>query len=199
MGFARLPNSLRPTELFDERDLTRILAVISAGLAQQGDWEKRTKALLGLQRLAAGNLSQFKSAPALLKGMHDLVAVQISDLRSVVSKEASRAVAALAVGLRGVCSPLVEFWWPCLLKVAVLKTQVVASAADKCLRCLVSCCPDSRLLSLILDGCAGKSAPLRRLSLQYMCLACACWRPDILERSAALSAQPMPPVSSSIS
>ena len=110
------------------------------------------------------------------------ISAQIIDLRSAVSKEACRAVGALAASLRQHFTPLAELFWPHLARVVVVKIQVIASAADKCLRVLVAACPDHRLLGLIVESCTGKNPPLRKLCLEYTCLACAAWRSEGIER-----------------
>lgn len=110
------------------------------------------------------------------------VSAQIIDLRSAVSKEACRAVGALAHALRQSFAPLAEAWWPQLARVVVVKIQVISSAADKCLRVLVASCGDHRLLGQIAEACTGKSPPLRKLALEYLSLACVCWKPEIIDR-----------------
>jgi hypothetical protein len=110
------------------------------------------------------------------------VSAQIIDLRSAVSKEACWAVGALAYVLRGSFAPLAELFWPQLVRVVVVKIQVISSAADKCLRVLVASCADTRLLGLIAEACTGKSPQLRKLALEYLSLACVCWKPEMIER-----------------
>lgn len=110
------------------------------------------------------------------------VSSQIIDLRSTVSKEACKAVAALAYALRQQFSPLAETWWLHLVRVVVVKIQVISSSADKCIRVIVASCPDQRLLMQIIESCTAKAPPLRKLGLEYLSLACAAWKPEIIER-----------------
>jgi hypothetical protein len=110
------------------------------------------------------------------------ISTQIIDLRSAVSKEACRAVGALAFALRQQFAPLAELWWPHLARVVVVKIQVISSAADKCMRALIGSCADYRLLGLIAEPCTGKSAPLRKLCLEYLALACAVWKVELMEK-----------------
>ena len=48
--------------------------------------------------------------------LHPQISIQISDLRSVVCKEACRTVALLAHRLGAIFAPLAEFWLPTLFK-----------------------------------------------------------------------------------
>jgi len=68
------------------------------------------------------------------------------------------------------------------MRVVVVKIQVISSAADKCMRVVVSSCQDHRLLNLIAESCSAKSPPTRKLGLEYLALACASWRTDFIER-----------------
>ena len=91
-------------------------------------------------------------------------------------------MAALAFVLRQQFCPLAEVWWLQLVRVVVVKIQVISSSADKCIRVMVASCADHRLLLLIVESCTAKSPPLRKLCLEYLALACASWRLDIIEK-----------------
>lgn len=75
MGFIKLKAGLRATEIVDERDLAKLTAKIATELGKKTDWEARTNALISLQKLAWGNLTDFKQSVDLIKGMHDLVSL----------------------------------------------------------------------------------------------------------------------------
>lgn len=112
-------------------------------------------------------------------------------------KEGCKTVAVLAFCLRLSFLPLLEYLVPALLKQAGLKVQVMAAAADKSLRIVIaSLCvsagranlsADAKLLALLAETCGGRSAATRRLGAEYVALACALWRPELLERSGHLS------------
>lgn len=107
---------------------------------------------------------------------------QISDLRSVICKEGCRTLAVLAFFLGAHFRPLSEQWFPCLIKVVCVKIAVMSSAADRCIRVLVSMHPENRLLTQILDSCLAKNAQIRAMSLEYLSLAAALWKYDILDK-----------------
>lgn len=73
MHFIQLKSGLRATEIVDERDLAKLTAKIATDLAKKSDWEARTNALVALQKLAWGNLTDFKQSVELIRAMHDLV------------------------------------------------------------------------------------------------------------------------------
>lgn len=91
-------------------------------------------------------------------------------------------MAALAYCLGQAFLPLAELWWPHLARVAVVKIQVIASAADKAMRVLVVSCMDTKLLGLVAESCTGKNPPLRKLALEYLALAAVCCKVELLER-----------------
>jgi hypothetical protein len=122
------------------------------------------------------------------------MAAQIIDLRSAVSKEACRAVAALALAMKQSFCPIAEQLWIHLVRIVVVKIQVISSAADKCIRVIVASCPEPRLLSLIVEGCTNKAKTpaLRKLCLEYLSLACASWRIEVIERYDEFCALELP-------
>ena len=75
MNFIQLKNSAKPTEIVDEKDLQRLFGKISTDLAKKSDWEARASALIALQKLAWGNLSDYKVAIDHIKSIHELVSL----------------------------------------------------------------------------------------------------------------------------
>ena len=103
-------------------------------------------------------------------------------MRSAVCKETCKAVALLSYKLKSNLSSLLEIWWPKIFRLVTIKIQVMAKAADSGIRViLVSSC-DGRLLQLVSEGCSSKNALLRKLSLDYLCIICATWKKDLLEK-----------------
>ena len=110
------------------------------------------------------------------------VTTQVVDMRSSVSKEACRTVAIMAHCLGSVFTPLAEQVWPSLMRIVAMKIQVMSSAADRCVRCLVALCVDHRLMLQIIESCGAKSKDSRKCALDYLCLASALWRYDVIEK-----------------
>eukprot|EP01034_Spumella_vulgaris_P026937 gene26937-33588_t len=167
--------------ILSERDLAKEIANIAGGLANSTDWQARITALQAIQSVAQGNLMDFdiSTVGQFVKTLQDA----ISDLRSVVCKEACRTVAILARELGSVFSPFAESFMSTLMKVCTVKIAVMSSAADRCVRILVALCVENRLLTSLLESCTAKAAVVRKLSLEYLSIACALWRYDFLERN----------------
>lgn len=105
------------------------------------------------------------------------VSAQVTDLRSVVSKEGCKTVAVLAFSLRQHFLPLMEHLVPALLKQTLVKIQVMSTSADKSLRIvIVSCCSgqssEGRLLPLLIEACANKAAAMRRMASEVRIVVC---------------------------
>lgn len=180
-----LPN--RPTKLYCEKDLETAFSTISNLLSKVDDWESRMKALGQLEGLALGDGMEYETFPSALRGIHDLLIAQISDLRSTLCKEACRTTAVLARRMAGAFSIMAELLVPSLMKQACVKTQIMATAADRCLRTIVSSCSNGypKILPLFFDCISNKNAmpATRRIAAEYICLASALWPLEILEKS----------------
>ena len=90
-------------------------------------------------------------------------------------------------------APLAEIWLPHILRLVTIKTQVIQSAADRCLRIIMSIGANhptgglSRLLTgALAESCGSKSAGLRYHVLEYIVLACALWNIESLEKYVSL-------------
>jgi hypothetical protein len=110
------------------------------------------------------------------------MSVQLADLRSSICKETCKTLAVLAYTIPQQFSMLLELWWPKIMRVVVIKIQVMSAAADRCIRCIVASCQDVKLLQLILESCSNKNAILRKFGVEYLALACALWKVDVLEK-----------------
>ena len=91
-------------------------------------------------------------------------------------------MAVMAYSLGTHLRPLSEQWFPTLIKVVCVKIAVMSSAADRCIRVLVAMHPENRLLSQILDSCVAKNAQIRSMCLEYLSLATALWKYDIIDK-----------------
>lgn len=171
--------------LYSEKDLIEAFKKVTIGLMKNDDWQLRTNALLLIQGIALGDGSEFEGALAgLLRGINDSIITQIGDLRSSVSKEACRTVATLARTMGTAFAPFAELWIPALMKQVVLKIHVMASAADRSIRIILATTTSgfSKCLPFIMEQCASKTPSLRKNALEYMCLCCAIWKTDVLDK-----------------
>lgn len=106
----------------------------------------------------------------------------MADLRSAVCKETCKTIALLSYKLKSNVATLLEFWWPKIFRLVTIKIQVMAKAADSCIRAILFTCHEGRLLQLVAEGCSAKNATLRKLTLDYLCIICATWKKDLLEK-----------------
>lgn len=175
---------LNPIIVENEKDLGKMLGKITVGLRNTEDWQERINAMMSLQSILWGRVSGSSAVlTQWLKENIETLNNQVADLRSVVSKEACRTVALLAYTQRNHLSPLLELIWSKLVKLVVIKIQLLSSAANRCLRVLTVSCEDSRFLNVMLDSTKSKSPLVRRLTMEFCCLACATWKTDVLERN----------------
>jgi hypothetical protein len=98
----------------------------------------RLAALERLQALACGDAKTFEEFVPQLRSIHELVAEQIADLRSILCKAACRAASVLAQQMKEAFAPFAELWVPVLLRLVFSSTAVMASAADHAIRIIVS-------------------------------------------------------------
>ena len=107
---------------------------------------------------------------------------QIADLRSQVCKECCKTIAILSYRLGALFAPIIDLLWAKLSRLVSIKVQVMAKAADSCIRVIILSCQDQRLLSHVIEGCDSKAVTLRRVTLEYLCIILATWRKDLIEK-----------------
>jgi hypothetical protein len=91
-------------------------------------------------------------------------------------------VAMMARVLRGGISPLVELWVPSLLKLLLIKIQVIMSSADRCLRAIIVCAGPNgipKVLQILLESLSSKSSIVRKFSFEFITLAAISWDSDV--------------------
>jgi hypothetical protein len=80
---------------------------------------------------------------------------------------------------------LLDAWWPKLVRVVTVKIAVMSTSADACIKCVLACCQDAKLLAWVLEMCTAKNAILRVYGMQYLILAHTLWRLELLEKHLA--------------
>ncbi|RHY43964.1 hypothetical protein DYB34_011435 [Aphanomyces astaci] len=105
---------------------------IESSLQNQVDWMKRIQALQLIQAWAKSEKAH--SSPEFVNGIHqlrDLVAEQVADIRSSVSKEASLTISILANNMKDAAfGPLVDVFLTSLLKALGITIEADGSAKD---------------------------------------------------------------------
>ncbi len=177
---------IKPTKIYSEKDLGKLFSSIVEGLHKSDDWEARIVSLQQLQALACGDGTEYDTFLNYLKGCHELISAQISDLRSAVSKEACKTVSILALKMSPQFAQLAEFWLPVLMKQVPLKVAIMASAADRCLRSIMLAGSLGngypKLLSQLFETCNGKTPILRVRCLEYLIMVCSLWKLETLDK-----------------
>jgi hypothetical protein len=190
-----------PLFVSSEREFTQIMSSIQTSLLKKDDWQARQNGLLKFQSVLKGIFestfmeeerfeeSGYLAGQAVTElliefirsSLLETMATQISDLRSTISKEACRTVAMMARVMRGNFAQFVEFWIPSLLKLLLVKIQVIMSAADRCVRAIVVCCGPNgipKLLQILLETLSSKSPASRRYCFEYITLAAISWESE---------------------
>lgn len=91
------------------------------------------RGLAALQGVVLGDGPEYDSFPGSIRALHTLIIAQISDLRSTLCKEACRTVATLAKKMGPAFVDVAGLFIPSLIKQACVKTQIMSSAAYRCL------------------------------------------------------------------
>ena len=176
----------KPTKIYSDKDLGKLFSSIVEGLNKSDDWEARIVALQQLQALAYGDGTEYDTFLSYLKGCHELISAQISDLRSAVSKEACKTVSILALKMSQQFAQLAEFWLPVLMKQVPLKVAIMASAADRCLRSIMLAGSIGngypKILLQLFETCNGKTPVLRVRCLEYLIMVCSFWKLETLDK-----------------
>ncbi|ETV71805.1 hypothetical protein H257_12949 [Aphanomyces astaci] len=159
---------------------------IESSLQNHVDWMKRIQALQLIQAWAKSEKAH--SSPEFVNGIHqlrDLVAEQVADIRSSVSKEASLTISILANNMKDAAfGPLVDVFLTSLLKALGITIEVIASAADSCIQSVLK---SSRIghyaaIPKLVEACASRNASLRKHAMEYMTLTCNQWNPRSMSR-----------------
>ncbi|RHZ07191.1 hypothetical protein DYB26_008689 [Aphanomyces astaci] len=138
---------------------------IESSLQNHVDWIKRIQALQLIQAWAKSEKAH--SSPEFVNGIHqlrDLVAEQVADIRSSVSKEASLTISILANNMKDAAfGPLVDVFLTSLLKALGITIEVITSAADSCIQSVLkssrighyAAIPNATKVKLIEEGGSG--------------------------------------------
>lgn len=109
---------------------------------------------------------------------------QLSDLRSAVCKEAFKTAAMIAIMNGQNFHILSEYLVPAIIKQVAVKIQVISVSADYSIRTIIASTTYgyTKLIAIFSEQCNGKNAILRKHSVEYLCLVCALWSHDALDR-----------------
>ncbi len=184
---------IQPVPVTSEKHLARELESSRIALSHESDWQGWVTALRKLAGLSMGvmmrdgtklDLPQLFVSAVRGEGLHDAVAIRITDLRSAVCREACFVVACMANTLGGeIFAPLAETWLTAALRNATNAKEVMSASASAAVREIIrSASPGSpRLISILLDGMRAKAPSMRAQCAHGLCLALSHWEPKVLE------------------
>lgn len=113
---------LRPVSSNEE--LAAELEAVAAGLSATEEWTARVDALLRLEGLALSGAADRFALPELLLPLRDVLAAQLQERRSAVSRQACHAVSLLAATVGDRLEPLALALLPSLFKALAMGIQV---------------------------------------------------------------------------
>lgn len=154
-----------PITIKSESELKSLLEELSVSLATTEDaWDKRMESLTSLERLiAGGSIGRFhanaNSNLSIVNFFRKMpIEAQIEDLRSLLTGQACKVVAALAYTLGDDFAPLAEKWIPSILRLSISGVRVMAQQGMNCVMQITSFpgFGHPRLIPLFLDGCMSK-------------------------------------------
>ncbi len=185
---------IQPIPATSEKHLFRELEPIRIALNHESDWQGWVTALRKLAGLSMGvmmrdgtklDLPQSFVSAVRGEGLHDAVAIRITDLRSAVCREACFVVACMANSLGGeISAPLAETWLTAALRNATNVKEVMSASASAAVREIIrSASPGGspRLIPILLDGMKAKAHTMRAQCAHGICLALSHWEPKALE------------------
>eukprot|EP01038_Epipyxis_sp_PR26KG_P005092 gene5092-7100_t len=175
-----------PVSVYNEKEIIKLFQNnILNGLSRSDDWQARMNALIMIQYICVESSDiYYDIIIASIKLINEQISSQVLDLRSCVSKEASRTIAVICFQMRNRILPFVEMWFNILSKQIIIKIQVISSAADRTIRVMIACCKDHKpLLNLVIESCNSKNGVVRKLALEYLSLICSIWKIDFIERN----------------
>lgn len=124
-----------PVVISSDGELRTTLDVLSGSLAIKDPeaWDKRMEALATLERIVAGrSIRKFHEAAGppqswIISFFRKIpMEEQLEDLRSIITGQACKVVAALAYELRNDFAPLAEKWIPSILHLSISGVRVMA-------------------------------------------------------------------------
>ncbi|EQC33999.1 hypothetical protein SDRG_08678 [Saprolegnia diclina VS20] len=155
-------------------------------LQPSSDWTIRVQALRTIAEWATWERSQ--SSHCFLNGVHELrdaIANHVCDLRSAVVKEACATIAVLASTMKEAAFQAhIDVFLSSLLKAVVASIEVVAQAADDCIRTMLQNTRTGHysVLPKLTEAAASKSPTLRRVCIEYFDVITVAWNAKFLLR-----------------
>eukprot|EP01132_Coremiostelium_polycephalum_P006196 gene6196-7717_t len=147
-------HDMSPIDYDNEKDLQKSIESIvnEFKMKDTRDWSYRYKSLLQLQRIVNGNGLEMKIWSSLLRYMTPTLIEQLTELRATIVKEACQAVSLIATRMKNRFEPYALNYVQSLIKMSVVKANLIAEATHGCLQQILSNVPTKNLLNLIITS-----------------------------------------------
>ncbi|KAG2759623.1 hypothetical protein PC129_g7850 [Phytophthora cactorum] len=185
-----------------EKDIQRQLGVIFDKLEIDNNWDKRVDGLKMLQKLANRCSKASNSGTALpflsqgLRPIRERLCLQVSDLRSSVSREACQTIQTLASTLRDEFNAHAETCLGNLLKATYVTIQVISTAADTTIKVMIESTSDgyARVIPKLIECVKSRNQVLRYNAVCYLTLTLQQWSVSFLSKHSDMFVPIMPVV-----
>lgn len=162
--------------LRSEKELAREMEKVIPELSADQNWSHRIAAMRRIEAFLLGGAFKFPCAKDILRQLQDPLSIQILDRRSMIVKQVCHLLTCLSAELEGALEQMAEALIPVLLKQVVITVQVMAEAADQCIRQLFVNCRVARLIPKIADLARNdRSHVLRERCAEYLVLVLEIW------------------------
>eukprot|EP00698_Gefionella_okellyi_P015838 TRINITY_DN4492_c0_g1_i1.p1 TRINITY_DN4492_c0_g1~~TRINITY_DN4492_c0_g1_i1.p1 ORF type:complete len:976 (+),score=232.94 TRINITY_DN4492_c0_g1_i1:30-2957(+) len=179
-GISSAPVSLAPTvadsevkivKVHTEKELAREMESIRSSLQEGASmWETRCSALKQLHGLALGGAADFANFLPLVDSLKDLLAVQVSDLRSQVVRDACACISSLSIAFKDDFQLCADCLIPVLFKLNVISVKIMSDSGNACICSLLTNTRVSKCVPKIVEGVTNRAAQLRQRCLEYILL-----------------------------
>ena len=179
---------IKPVFVSSERELAAEVHAIADTMKDTTthNWEKRVKALHRLCGLVLAGAAEYPTFADLLnKRLYEPVAVQVTELRSQVCREACASVAFMGRQLRDYFQFMADYLIPQLFKLTYVSIAVIAESGNACIISLLKNVRVSKAIPAILTACSDRNDALRTKCVQYLLLVLDFQETSYLNKYAA--------------
>lgn len=185
-----------------EKEITRELNAIFDKLELENSWDIRVIGLKLLQELASRCSKASNSGCALsiltqgLCPIRERLCLQVSDLRSSVSREACETIQTLANTLRDEFNAHAETCLENLLKATCVSIQVVSTSADTTIKIIITSTSYGfpRVIPKLIECVKSRNQVLRCNAVSYLTLTLQKWSISFLSKHSELFVPIMPAI-----
>eukprot|EP00462_Mataza_sp_D1_P019599 CAMPEP_0175136278 /NCGR_PEP_ID=MMETSP0087-20121206/9187_1 /TAXON_ID=136419 /ORGANISM="Unknown Unknown, Strain D1" /LENGTH=1287 /DNA_ID=CAMNT_0016419017 /DNA_START=72 /DNA_END=3934 /DNA_ORIENTATION=- len=164
--------SVSPVPVYCDKELEQHMRTINETCKDvtSFDWKERIAALHRLCGLVAGGAASLGSFLPHLFNLKDSLAVQVSELRSAVCREACATLCFLSRSLTDNFEAVADFMLPVLLKLSYVSINVIAESGRKTALTIIKHTRVNKAVGKLLNGTKETNDALRTACMQYLLL-----------------------------